>query len=320
MEGRPSRGRGGSGKRGARGGHDGDSHSGEYRGRGRGGQHRSRGKRDHYRGRGRGGAGGHAADFSRRDQDEGDIAGDDHMTQSFSKRKLESNWNRYEGSETQEVDEDMPAQRGEDYSVLLQSAGDSFTQFRFSDEKEWDMDSFVADQMCALVDLSALAQSLVQVPLHDRLQLEAELVQISTPVELPSQAPLKQDVFKPPHVSAPPSVVPRAPGPLPTVTAPPKAPSPLKTVSSAVEGVDEDLEELLSLHKPGDTQESQSDLERETSTIEKACEEVKMDVPEVAEDKDKMAEEVPDKHVTTASVKKELTEEDLEDWLDSMIS
>uniref|UniRef100_A0A3B4BBT4 Uncharacterized protein n=1 Tax=Periophthalmus magnuspinnatus TaxID=409849 RepID=A0A3B4BBT4_9GOBI len=201
--------RGGSGKRGARGGHDGDSHSGEYRGRGRGGQHRSRGKRDHYRGRGRGGAGGHAADFSRRDQDEGDIAGDDHMTQSFSKRKLESNWNRYEGSETQEVDEDMPAQRGEDYSVLLQSA-DSFTQFRFSDEKEWDMDSF----MCALVDLSALAQSLVQVPLHDRLQLEAELVQ----------------------------------------------------------------------------------------------------------DKDKMAEEVPDKHATTASVKKELTEEDLEDWLDSMIS
>ncbi|KAJ0060981.1 hypothetical protein NL108_003332 [Boleophthalmus pectinirostris] len=316
MEVRPSRGRGGGGKRGGRGGHDGDSHGGEYRGRGRSGYHRSRGKRDHYRGRGRGGGGGQGADFSRRDQDDGDFGGDDHVAQSFSKRKLESNWNRYEDSEAQEVDEDMPAQRGTDYSELIQSAGDSFTQFRFSEEKDWDMDSFVAGQVGALVDLSALAQRLVQVPLHDRLQLEAELVQISTPIELPSHFPPKPDVSKPP------SAVPRAPAALPTVTtpapAPPKAPMP--PVPSPAEGVDEDLEELLSLHKPEDTQENQMDLGQETPTTDKASEEVRRDAPEAAGDKDKMAEEVSDKHVSAASAKKELTEEDLEDWLDSMIS
>lgn len=47
------------------------------------------------------------------------------------------------------------------------------------------------------------------------------------------------------------------------------------------------------------------------------CEEVKEDVPEVSEEK---TDEVKDKHVTQAPVKKELTEDDLEDWLDSMIS
>ena len=61
MEGRVSRGRGGTWRRGGRGGHDGDSAAGEHRGRGRGGHHRGRGKRDHYRGGGRGGSG-HAAE------------------------------------------------------------------------------------------------------------------------------------------------------------------------------------------------------------------------------------------------------------------
>ncbi|KAK7907583.1 hypothetical protein WMY93_016195 [Mugilogobius chulae] len=316
MEGKPSRGRGGSGKRGGRGGHDSDSHTGEYRGRGRGGHYRSRGKRDHYRGRGRGEGGGHAADcFRRRDQDEVDFDGDDHVTQTFSRRKLESNWNRYEASETQDVDEDMPTQRGSDYSVLLQSAGDSFTQFRFSDEKDWEMDSFVADQMSAFVDLSTLAHTLQQVPLHHRLHLEAQLVQISTPVELPPQPLPKQDTAL---TSAPPlAAVSKAPGEQHKVTAAPKtvmSPSP-----SSEEAVDQELDELLSLHKPDATQLNLSSVVKETSAIDKACEEVK-DVPKVAEEKDKMEEEVRDRHVTEASVKKELTEEDLEDWLDSMIS
>lgn len=42
----------------------------------------------------------------------------------FSRRKLESNWDRYEESERQEPDDDTPSQRGADYHVLLQSAGE----------------------------------------------------------------------------------------------------------------------------------------------------------------------------------------------------
>lgn len=320
MEGRPSRGRGGSGKRGGRGGNDSDSHSGEHRGRGRGGHYRGRGKRDHYRGRGRG-ASGHAADFHRRDQDqeEADFQDDD-VTVSFSRRKLQSNWDRYEASEKQAADDETPTQRGTDYHVLLQSAGDSFTQFRFSDEKDWEMDSFVASQMSALVDLPALAQSLQQVPLHQRLNLEAELIQVSIPVELPTQLTLKPELSKTTAFS-PPSTTAKASSALQTVAVPPKpllAISP-KAAESPGDDIDEELDQLLSLQKPVSAlgNQFQDTLDEEQCESEKVCEEVKEDVPEVSEEK---TDEVKDKHVTQAPAKKELTEDDLEDWLDSMIS
>ncbi|KAG8011405.1 hypothetical protein GBF38_006183 [Nibea albiflora] len=134
MEGRPSRGRGGSWRRGGgggRGGSDGsESSGGEHRGRGRGGHHRGRGKRDHYRGRGRGGwsssssgGGGHASELNHRDQNEGDgFQEEDGRTEVFSRRKLESNWDRYKESEKEEPGDDAPTHRGADYHVLLESA------------------------------------------------------------------------------------------------------------------------------------------------------------------------------------------------------
>lgn len=241
------------------------------------------------------------------------------MTETFSRRKLESNWDRYEASETQEEEQDTPTQRGTDYSVLLQSAGDSFTQFRFADEKDWEMDSFVAGQMSAFVDLSALAQSLQQVPLHHRLNLEAQLIQISTPVELPPQLPVKQEMSG------------RTSALTPSPSAATKGlqltgPTVSKTIPSAVKhaplpggDMEEELDELLSLHEPASA-DGNVDLDKEKPASGEACEEVKKDVPEVVREKEEMEEEVRDKHVTAASVKKELTEEELEDWLDSMIS
>lgn len=241
------------------------------------------------------------------------------MTETFSRRKLESNWDRYEASETQEEEQDTPTQRGTDYSVLLQSAGDSFTQFRFADEKDWEMDSFVAGQMSAFVDLSALAQSLQQVPLHHRLNLEAQLIQISTPVELPPQLPVKQEMSGSTSALTPPPLA-AAKGPqLTGPTASNTIPSPMKPAPSPGEDMEEELDELLSLHEPASA-DGNVDLEKEKPESGEACEEVKKDVPEVVREKDEMEEEVRDKHVTAASVKKELTEEELEDWLDSMIS
>lgn len=220
------------------------------------------------------------------------------MTQTFSRRKLESNWNRYEASETQEVQEDMPTQRGTDYSVLLQSAGDSFTQFRFADEKDWEMDAFVASQMSALVDLSALAQSLQQVPLHHRLNLEAQLIQVSTPVELPSLQDMSRS-----------SAAAKASAPLFMKTMPSSEPP--KPAPSHREDLEQELDELLSLQDSAST-ENNVCLEEEPKN---SCEEVKENVLEVGREKEEMEEEVQDKHV-----RKELTEEELEDWLDSMIS
>ncbi|KAK5612548.1 hypothetical protein CRENBAI_011963, partial [Crenichthys baileyi] len=122
MEGRVVRGRGSGWRRGARrgsarGGHEGDGHN-EHRGGARG-----RGKRDHHRGRGRGGGYHAAADFPQRHQEGGqNFEEEDDRTAVFSRRKLESNWDRYEEAERAEEDEDVPSQRGTDYHVLLESA------------------------------------------------------------------------------------------------------------------------------------------------------------------------------------------------------
>ncbi|KAF0023701.1 hypothetical protein F2P81_024331 [Scophthalmus maximus] len=366
------------------------------------------------------------------DQDGGDDnveEDDDNRQEVFSRRKLGSNWDRYEESERKEPDDDTPTQRGADFHVLLESAeyveshlelelrpqpvlsvnakgafcelfdpylsslcfahivrlvmpyskrlrlcrgylivrgrrcfqeslfwpikvamksrirhgnlpfsslskqtfpssslaavamvvsapsrttrddGDSFTQFRFLEEKDWEMDSFAAGQMSAVfVDLPALAQTLQQVPLHQRLHLEAELVQVFTPVELPTMKPATKQETPKMSTFTPASATFQGLDPKQKV---PASTSPVDD--------DEELDQLLSLQKPVlDVSGDQTDVvtEEESAGPEKACEEMK----EVIEDK---MEEVEDEVVTppeSASVKQEMTEEDLEDWLDSMIS
>ncbi|XP_032398547.1 cell death regulator Aven isoform X2 [Etheostoma spectabile] len=328
MEVRPNRGRGGSWKRGGRGANDSDSFGGEHRGRGRGGRGRS--KRDHYRGRGRGGSA-HAAVFQRGDQDEGDNSeGEGDRMEVFSRRKLESNWDRYEVSERPEPDEDMPTQRGTDYHVLLGSAGDSFTQFRFSEEKHWEMDSSATSQMSSVfVDLPALAQVLQGVPLHQRLDLEAELHQVSTPVELPTVtiAP-KPEVPKPAPFTPPsaPLIIPSTNQRVPVVPNPASGSDSQVSSSAAAppedDDGDEELDQLLGLQKPvsGVSGNQLVRVADEQSAVpENAGMEVKDVVPEAIEKKI----ETKDKVITTpksASVRQEMTEEDLENWLDSMIS
>ncbi|CAB1413978.1 unnamed protein product [Pleuronectes platessa] len=251
------------------------------------------------------GGSGHAAESQDRGQDEGvDFKEDGNRREVFSRRKLETNWDRYEESERQEPEDDTPSQRGVDYHVLLESAGDSFTQFRLLEEKDWEMDSLTAGQMSSeFVDLPALAHSLHQLPLHQRLNLEAELVQVLTPVELPSMnlAP-KQETSKTPTVTS--------------MSAALKAPSTNQKVPVSTDPEDdgdEELDELLGL-KPAPGDQSVSATEEESPGPEEACE-----VTEEATE-EKMEEVKVVTPPKSSSAKQEITEEDLEDWLDSMIS
>ncbi|XP_067337192.1 cell death regulator Aven isoform X2 [Channa argus] len=250
-----------------------------------------------------------------RDQDGGDnFQEEDIMMEVFSRRKLESNWDRYKESEVQQPEDDMPTQRGTDYHILLESAGDSFTQFRFSEEKDWEMDSFTASQMSPVfVDLQALAQTLQEVPLHQRLNLEAELVQVSTPVELPAMTLTpKQEI---PKSSFAPSAKLQGLSTNGKVTVSLKPVSGSKAAEPPVDDGDEELDQLLSLQKP-----VSSDLENQSAADvvpQEACEETKV-TPETKDEKtEKVNDVTPPK---SASVRQEMTEEDLEDWLDSMIS
>uniref|UniRef100_A0A3B3SUL0 Acyl-coenzyme A thioesterase 1-like n=1 Tax=Paramormyrops kingsleyae TaxID=1676925 RepID=A0A3B3SUL0_9TELE len=187
MEARPRRGRGDSNRR--RGGDGGVEKvmPGEYRGRGRG-SHRGRERRDQHRGRGR-----RVPEAEPKIQDDANNLEDveDEAAAVFSKRKLESNWSRYEAAEESERSEEQPTQRGADYHALLASAGDSYTQFQFAEEKDWELDSLANNQMSILfMDVQAVAQSLQLLPLCHKLNLEPELVQVTMPSELPIM-PLK---------------------------------------------------------------------------------------------------------------------------------
>lgn len=316
MESRHSRGRGGHWKRGGRGEGEGDTgSSGEHRGRGRGSHHRGRGKRDHRRGRGR--EYGPPADFRefRRNQDDHDNKEnfeevEEHNT--FSRRKLEPNWARYEESEKEEINEDVPTQRGTDYHVLLTSAGDSFTQFRFSDEKDWDMDSLAKNQIPALfIDLPALTQSLQELPLHTRLNLEAELVQATTPVELPP-------VTVPHRADSTPSALQAGRESGLGISCSVKPVSSSTAVPAVTDDADQELDLLLSLQRPVtelSSVQSHATTDDVLNSPTQGSEEEERENQTVV-----LKETKPEVESEPEATRQEVTEEDLEDWLDSMIS
>ncbi|KAJ8007329.1 hypothetical protein DPEC_G00116400 [Dallia pectoralis] len=324
MEGRPNRGGQTSWKRSGNDSSSSGASGGEQRVRGRGRYGTGRGKRDHYRGRGRGGP---PAAFERGQNLENriEMEEDDGM-EVFTKRKLESNWDRYEESEKPESKSDMPAQRGTDYHIVLESAGDSFSQFRFSEEKEWEMDPLANPMAAVFIDLPALARSLQELPLHRRLNLDTELVQVTTPMELPSiTMATKRDsvamgISKPSLRDLPTAgkgVIPN----LGATSAPPvRGTAPL--ISAAAEPLlvdDVELDHLLSLtgpeSRPGSVVEQITVLGPDQSVTEEKF------VPQVMEEKQetKVKEEVAEPVKTNTTAKK-VTQEDLEDWLDSMIS
>ncbi|XP_027314650.1 cell death regulator Aven [Anas platyrhynchos] len=324
------------------GGRDGHGRGGAG-GRGRGGAHGHRGGGGGGRGRreprGRGAAPPPAAHHHYRrveDDDDDDTESreeEEREVKSYSRRKIFSNWSRYEDAEKEGQNECGESQRGTDFSVLLSSAGDSFTQFRFAEEKDWDTESIYSKQLSALsVDCQSLAQALQELPLHLRLNVAAELVQASTPAELPQmKSKITEDskrrelLFR--HSLAQNETV-LGSHPVGDSVAPSEPASKHGPVASAAEPfqrasqqpkhetdhLDEELDLLLKLDAPID---SVSDaLFYNTATENNLKGESK--------ENDPLKPDVPEEKSTAPqqqqSTSKTVTEEELEDWLDSMIS
>ncbi|NXJ50509.1 AVEN regulator, partial [Spizaetus tyrannus] len=257
---------------------------------------------------------------------------------SYSRRKIFSNWSRYEDTEKEGQSERGELQRGTDFSVLLSSAGDSFTQFRFADEKEWDRESICHKQLSALsVDCQSLVQALQELPLHLRLNVAAELVQASIPVELPQmKSKIIEDskrrellfrqslaqsetvlVSHPVGDSLAPSEPRSKNGPRASAAEPFQRAHLLS--EQETDHLDEELDLLLNLDTPIDTEKKpvsgalSYNRSTEKEELKVACKEndpLKLD----------MAEEKSTASQQQQSTSKNFTEEELEDWLDSMIS
>ncbi|KFQ26322.1 Cell death regulator Aven, partial [Mesitornis unicolor] len=217
------------------------------------------------------------------------------------------------------------------------SAGGSFTQFRFADEKEWARESVCHEQFSAFsIDCQSLVQALQELPLHVRLNVAAELVQASTPVELPQMkskiiedSKRREFLFRQPQaqsqtvlVSHPvgDSVAPSKPGskngPRTSAAEPLQRAHPLS--KQETDHLEEELDLLLKLDAPIGTENSPvSDaLPYNASTekdLEMGCKENDPVKPDMPEEKSTVSQ-------PQQSASKDLTEEELEDWLDSMIS
>ncbi|XP_059037068.1 cell death regulator Aven [Mustela lutreola] len=321
----------------ARGGGGGDS--GGRRGRGRG-----------FRG-GRGGRGGGAPRGGRRepggrgagarppveDDSDAETYGEENEEQgNYSKRKIVSNWDRYQDIEKEVNNESGESQRGTDFSVLLSSAGDSFSQFRFVEEKEWDGEASCPKQNSAFyVDCESLVRALQELPLSLRLNVAAELVQTTLPLELPQVKPKRNDEgkglgmqlkgplgpggkgstseLKSAAAGCPMYLGKDGPSPAPS-TGPQKPTAPLQ---AAADHLEEELDLLLSL----DARVREGENTAPVQTVQ--AQESEKD-GEVAQEEQGPAElsVLGEKNVQSEqpNTSKTVTEEELEDWLDSMIS
>ncbi|XP_023476446.1 cell death regulator Aven [Equus caballus] len=321
----------------ARGGGGGDG--GGRRGRGRG-----------FRG-GRGGRGGGAPRGGRRepggrgawtslpveDDSDAETYGEENDEQgNYSKRKIVTNWDRYQDIEKEVDNESGESQRGTDFSVLLSSAGDSFAQFRFAEEKEWDAEASCPKQNSAFyVDCESLVRALQELPISLRLNVAAELVQTALPLELPQVKPKRNDEGKGLGMQLKGPLGPGGKGSVPELKpatagcpmylgndSPRPGPSkvsqkPASPPQSAADHLEEELDLLLNLDAPVRERENMlpdqifQDLEPKKEG-EVAQEEKVPEKASVMEENNVESEQ--------PSTSKHVTEEELEDWLDSMIS
>uniref|UniRef100_A0A3Q2KTV0 Apoptosis and caspase activation inhibitor n=1 Tax=Equus caballus TaxID=9796 RepID=A0A3Q2KTV0_HORSE len=289
----------------ARGGGGGDG--GGRRGRGRG-----------FRG-GRGGRGGGAPRGGRRepggrgawtslpveDDSDAETYGEENDEQgNYSKRKIVTNWDRYQDIEKEVDNESGESQRGTDFSVLLSSAGDSFAQFRFAEEKEWDAEASCPKQ-------TALPLELPQVKPKRNDEGKGLGMQLKGPLGPGGKGSVPE--LKPATAGCPMYLGNDSPRPGPSKV----SQKPASPPQSAADHLEEELDLLLNLDAPVRERENMlpdqifQDLEPKKEG-EVAQEEKVPEKASVMEENNVESEQ--------PSTSKHVTEEELEDWLDSMIS
>uniref|UniRef100_A0A8D0HS97 Apoptosis and caspase activation inhibitor n=1 Tax=Sphenodon punctatus TaxID=8508 RepID=A0A8D0HS97_SPHPU len=214
---------------------------------------------------------------------------------------------------------------------------DSFTQFRFTDEKEWDTENVYPKQLSGLyVDCQNLVQALQELPLDLRLNVAAELVQ-TTPVELPRikskrdkdtkrsgillQQPLGQggitSVSSDPGTDSLGHLMPLSKDGL-GIISPEHCQQGSLVSHQETDHLDEELDLLLNLDAPVNAEDNfLMEIPSHDITSERDLE---MQQEENAPLKRDVTEEKSPASEQPQTTSKNVTEEELEDWLDSMIS
>lgn len=93
------------------------------------------------------------------------LASDMPQKDKYSKRSVESNWNKYEEPE---ADPHADSTRGDDFNVLLSYSVGAGSQIKLQDEKEWD-DELTSDLS---LDIKDLISAMKCIPFHERIGLQ----------------------------------------------------------------------------------------------------------------------------------------------------
>uniref|UniRef100_A0A8C6W501 Apoptosis, caspase activation inhibitor n=1 Tax=Nannospalax galili TaxID=1026970 RepID=A0A8C6W501_NANGA len=211
-------------------------------------------------------------------------------------------------------------------SGICEAERDSFSQFRFAEEKEWDGEIKSPKQNSALyVDSESLVQALQELPLSVRLNVAAELIQTTVPLELPQAKPRRNDdgkglgmQLRGPISELRSAGCPRSLGKdslRPDLLG--GSQKPTSRPQSATDHLEEELDLLLNLDAPVKEEDhvcpdqTSEDVESETEG-QVILEEKVPENPSVTSERN-----VESEHPVTS---KPVTDEELEDWLDSMIS
>ncbi|XP_046369835.2 cell death regulator Aven-like [Haliotis rufescens] len=113
------------------------------------------------------------SDSSDSDTESSDPRGPVYERRTFSRRQIVSNWDKYD---LPDQGEQSAASRGEDFSRLLSSAGDAFAQFRFKDERDWEdgPSPAVDNSQIISLDCPSLAKAVDCIPLYRRLGVDKD--------------------------------------------------------------------------------------------------------------------------------------------------
>ncbi|XP_078592496.1 uncharacterized protein LOC144871224 [Branchiostoma floridae x Branchiostoma japonicum] len=113
-----------------------------------------------------------SSDESSHSEEESGVGG------TYSRRKVLSNWDRYEAPLPRYDDRSDVTLRGADFRSLLATSGEAEAQFRFEDEKDWEADDAGETQLPTggglSLDCDLLAVSLQAIPLHRRLNISPD--------------------------------------------------------------------------------------------------------------------------------------------------
>ena len=109
----------------------------------------------------------------------------------YSKRKLETNWQKYE--DDHDLGNEAKALDFSQFSAAPSTSGGS-SHFRFANEKDWQVCSKVSDYF--QLDVKSLHAEILAVPLHLRLKLDEQLFSREQILSFEKEAKLVQNSIK----------------------------------------------------------------------------------------------------------------------------